>query len=75
MRERKTDTPEFLEALGTLETTLAKAQALVAMSYGEAGAVFRNMSDELQDNFLMGLADLVDQARDASRVIIEAPSA
>lgn len=73
MRKRRTDTPEFMEALETLETALAKAQALMAMSYGEAGPAFRNMNDELQDNFLMGVADLVDLARHASRVISESP--
>lgn len=75
MRKRKTDTPEFLAALQTLETSLAKVQALVAMSCGEAGPVFRNMSAELQDNFLWGVADLIDQARNATQIIVEAPEA
>lgn len=75
MRKRKTDTPEFLAALETLEASLSKVQALVTMSYGEAGPVFRNMSDELQDNYLWGVAELVDQARNAIQIIAEAPEA
>lgn len=75
MRKLRKDAPEFLDALGTLESNLAKAQALLTMSYGEAGSVFRGMSDELQDNFLWEVAALINQARDASRVISETPAA
>lgn len=52
----------YLEAMNELETSLLQVQALITMTYGEGGVVFRRMSDDVQDNFLWGVNSLVDKA-------------
>lgn len=52
----------YLEAMNELETSLLQVRALITMTYGEGGVVFRRMSDDVQDNFLWGVNSLVDKA-------------
>lgn len=46
-----------------LDTRLRQAEALLMATYGEPGAGFRMLSDELQERFLWAVADLVTAAR------------
>ena len=43
-------------------TALAQAAAMVHMTFGNAGETFRNMNDDLQENYLWALADRIEAA-------------
>jgi len=42
-----------------LSARLQRAQALVAMTYGEQGEAFRRMADTIQDNYMWAVRDLL----------------
>ncbi|MFT4241393.1 MAG: hypothetical protein QM569_03815 [Acidovorax sp.] len=46
----------------TLTMALAHARAMVYMTYGEGGEVFRRATDEHQDSFLWALSERIDAA-------------
>lgn len=52
----------FIDAIDESQCSLLKAQALIAMTFGESGEAFRNMSDDYQDRFLWAISDLVTEA-------------
>lgn len=51
-----------IDRLDSLIEAIAKAQAMVYMTYGESGDSFRKMSRETQDNFLWALCDHIESA-------------
>lgn len=51
-----------IDQLDALNEAIAKAQAMVYMTYGESGDSFRRMSRETQDNFLWALCDHIESA-------------
>lgn len=64
------------QALGALRSVCEQAEeltqrltqldAMVAVTYGEQGEAFRNMNDNLQDNFLWGVSTITEQLQKAS---------
>lgn len=52
----------LVDAIDNIKCQLLKAQALIAMTFGESGEAFRNMSDDYQDHFLWAISDLVTEA-------------
>ncbi len=54
--------PCLIDAIDNTQCALLKAQALIAMTFGESGEAFRNMSDDYQDRFLWAISDLVTEA-------------
>lgn len=51
------------EAVDRITGALAKARAMLAMTYG-SGAGFRELSEDMQDDYLWSVAELVDKAYD-----------
>lgn len=54
--------PCLIDAIDNTQCALLKAQALIAMTFGESGEAFRNMNDDYQDRFLWAISDLVTEA-------------
>ena len=52
----------LIDAIDNTQCALLKAQALIAMTFGESGEAFRNMNDDYQDRFLWAISDLVTEA-------------
>lgn len=50
------------DRLDCLNEAIAKARAMVFMTHGESSDQFREMSPELQDNFLWALCDQIESA-------------
>ena len=63
---------EVMEEMGI---SLTQANALLVMVTGEAGAVFRRMSDDTQENYLWAVADLTRKAKEAYEVLLALDSA
>lgn len=64
------------EAIDTINESLLKVQAMMAMAYGNSGEAFRSMAGEYQDTFLWAASDLVDTAKAAlDRLVNEAGKA
>ena len=55
----------LIDAIDNTQCALLKAQALIAMTFGESGEAFRNMNDDYQDRFLWAISDLVTEATKA----------
>lgn len=55
----------FIDAIDESQCSLLKAQALIAMTFGEQGEAFRNMNDDYQDRILWTISDLVTEATNA----------
>lgn len=51
-----------IDRLDCLSEAIAKAQAMIFMTFGESGGSFRRMSRETQDNFLWALCDHIESA-------------
>lgn len=64
MNAIKQQKPErgFIEAIDESQCSLLKAQALIAMTFGEAGETFRFMDDDYQDRVLWTISDLITEA-------------
>jgi hypothetical protein len=52
------------ERLDVLTQKLAQLEAVLAMSYGDAGESFRNMNDDLQDNYLWSCGTLARECKE-----------
>ena len=57
------------QARDTLNEALAQARALIMQTYAEAGESFRNMTHELQDEYMWAVSNRIDAAHHALRVI------
>lgn len=51
-----------IDHLDTLGVALAKAQAVIAMTFGEAGETFRNLNDNYQDALMWTISGLIDDS-------------
>lgn len=51
-----------LDRLDCLNESIAKARAMIHMTFGEGGKQFRGFNDELQDNYLWALSDHIEAA-------------
>lgn len=51
------------EAVDGITAALAKARAMLAMTYGSGGK-FRELSEDMQDDYLWSVAELVEKAYD-----------
>lgn len=58
--------PCLIEAIDSAQVALLKAQALIAITFGESGEAFRNMGDDYQDRILWTISDLVTEATNAA---------
>lgn len=58
--------PCLIDAIDNTQCALLKAQALIAMTFGEGGETFRNMGDDFQDRILWTISDLVTEAINAA---------
>lgn len=54
---------EEIEALDDLSKKTAQLDALLYMTYGEGGDVFRRSSGAVQENYLWACAELASEAR------------
>lgn len=54
-----------IDLIDGAQCALLKAQALIAMTFGESGEEFRNMNDDYQERFLWAISDLVTEATNA----------
>jgi len=52
------------ERLDVLTQKLAQLEAVLAMTYGDAGESFRNMNDDLQDNYLWSCGTLARECKE-----------
>ncbi len=52
------------DRLDKLHQKLAQLEAVLAMSYGDAGESFRNMNDDLQDNYLWSCGTLATECKE-----------
>lgn len=68
--------PCLIDAIDSTQQALLKAQALIAMTFGEPGEAFRTMDDDYQDRFLWAISDLVTEAKnrvaEAAKLRVEA---
>ena len=55
----------LVDAIDNIQCPLLKAQALIAMTFGEPGEAFRDMGDDYQDRILWTISDLVTEATNA----------
>ena len=55
----------LVDAIDNIQCPLLKAQALIAITFGESGETFRNMGDDYQDRILWTISDLVTEATKA----------
>ena len=55
----------MVDAIDNIQCPLLKAQALIAITFGESGETFRNMGDDYQDRILWTISDLVTEATKA----------
>lgn len=66
----------LIDAIDNTQCALLKAQALIAMTFGEPGEAFRTMDDDYQDRFLWAISDLVTEAKnrvaEAAKLRVEA---
>lgn len=53
---------EAMNAHDTLHKNLAHADALIATIVGEGFERFKNMNDEIQDNYLWALSEIIGSA-------------
>ncbi len=53
-----------IDRLDDLDQKLAQLEAILAMTHGDAGESFRNMSDDLQDNFLWTCRTLASDCKE-----------
>lgn len=53
-----------IDRLEDLDQKLAQLDAILAMTHGDAGESFRNMSDDLQDNFLWTCRSLASACKE-----------
>lgn len=53
---------DAIDAIDSTQAALLKAQALIAMTFGESGEAFRTMNDDYQERFLWAISDLVNEA-------------
>ena len=51
-----------IDLIDGAQGALLKAQALIAMTFGEAGETFRFMDDDYQDRVLWAISDLITEA-------------
>lgn len=51
-----------IDLIDGAQAALLKAQALIAMTFGESGESFRTMNDDYQDRFLWAISDLITEA-------------
>lgn len=56
----------LVDAIDNIQCPLLKAQALIAMTFGEPGEAFRTMGDDYQDRVLWTISDLVTEATNAA---------
>lgn len=56
----------LVDAIDNIQCPLLKAQALIAITFGESGETFRNMGDDYQDRILWTISDLVTEATNAA---------
>lgn len=61
----------LIDAIDSTQAALLKAQALIAMTFGEPGEAFRMMGDDYQDRFLWAISDLVNEAASGVTAIAE----
>jgi len=53
----------MVTAIDKAYSHILKLQALLANTYGESGPTFRNMHDDLQDNYLWACTDLAEKIK------------
>lgn len=46
-----------------IEGKLTQLESMLSVAYGEAGESFRNLDDEIQDNYLWAVASMAQEAR------------
>ena len=64
-----------LDDIDALMARVSKLQAMLAMTYGQAGESFRSMNRTLQDNYLWACADLAHESEGLLRQMFKAPRA
>ncbi|WP_284337665.1 hypothetical protein [Comamonas sp. NoAH] len=52
----------LIDAIDNAQCALLKAQALIAMTFGELGEAFRTIDEDCQDRVLWAISDLVTEA-------------
>lgn len=62
---------DAIDAIDSAQAALLKAQALIAMTFGESGEAFRTMNDDYQERFLWAINDLVNEATSRVTAIAE----
>lgn len=67
-----TQAPLLTDRYDRLTQKLAQLRAMLLMTYGNAGADFRNMADNHQDDYLWGCFDLAQEAADLADAIAPA---
>lgn len=55
--------PIALQTLDELSAAAAKLDALLTGTYGNSGDAFRDMNDELQDNYLWACAGIAEEIK------------
>lgn len=55
----------LVDAIDNIQCPLLKAQALLAMTFGEPGEAFRSMGGDYQDRVFWTISDLVTEATKA----------
>lgn len=55
--------PCQIDLIGDAQAALLKAQALIAMTFGEPSESFRFMNIDYQDRFLWAISDLITEAK------------
>ncbi len=65
------DAIDAIDAIDSAQAALLKAQALIAMTFGESGKAFRTMNDDYQERFLWAINDLVNEATSRVTAIAE----
>lgn len=54
----------MVTAIDAAYENILKLNALLANTYGDSGPTFRNMHDDLQDNYLWACTDLAKKIKD-----------
>jgi len=62
---------EYTHAQDTLNAALTQSRAMAFCTYADAGPSFRNLNDELQDEYMWALGDRINAAYEANKIIQE----
>lgn len=60
---------DYVDACDTLNAALIQSRAMAFCTYADAGPVFRNLNNDLQDEYMWALGDRINAAYEAYEIV------